>query len=124
MAVLGHGCPVTQRHFQKPHPSSKELLLHFCQQATGHVFGGLFWVLLGYPPGFILLMSCNCPPPQRRKWGPFRPHLCLTVDLKFWTFWKVFRICCDMQEWKSSTEVGVIPECLQGYKQGDLINFQ
>lgn len=114
MAVLGHGCPVTQRHFQKPHPSSKELLLHFCQQATGHVYGGSFWVLLGYPPGFILLMSCNC----------FRSHLCLTVDLKFWTFWKVFRICCDMQEWKSSTEVGEIPECLQGYKQGDLISFR
>lgn len=124
--MLGHGLSSHPEAFSEgfmPHTSSKELLLHFCQQATGHVYGGSFCVLLDYLPGFVL-MSCNCPPPQRRIWGPFRPHLCLTVDLKFWTFWKVSRICCDMQEWKCSAEVGIIPERLQGYKQGDLRNFQ
>lgn len=72
--MLGHGCPVTQRHFQKrPHASSKELRLHFCQQATGHVYAGSFWVLLGYLPGSFSSCPVTVRHPKDEGGDPFVP---------------------------------------------------
>lgn len=50
-------------------------------------------------------------------------HLCLTMDLKFWTFWKVSCVCCDMTgvEVLSGSGGNAVS---RGYEQGDLKSFQ
>lgn len=53
------------------HTSSKELLLHFCQQATGHVYGGSVFSWITYQD------SSSCPVtvrhPKDEYGDPFIP---------------------------------------------------